>query len=136
VKRPSLSTTSIPADPGFPWTDLIPIGLLAFQAAGKVVASRVLGYNAMPSVVLTTLYNDLASDPGLFTAGLTANVPRNRRAGGLIMYFVGATVGGVLAKSTVGFAGALWLSAIMKIGLVSCWLLWKEDENEDEDEES
>ena len=137
AKRPSsITVADTPSDPGFPWADLIPIGLLAFQAAGKVVASRVLGYNALPSVVLTTLYNDLVSDPGLFTAGLMGNVQRNRRAGGLVLYFGGAIVGGALAKSTVGFAGALWFAAFVKILLVAAWLLWHEDKNDVEDEES
>jgi hypothetical protein len=126
--------SGIPRDIGFPTMDLVSIGLLSFQAAGKVVASRVLGYNALPSVVLTTLYNDLAADPALFTAGLMGNVQRNRRFGGLVFYIFGALIGGVFARSSLGFAGALWFTAGIKVLIVIGWLLWRED-GKDFDEE-
>jgi hypothetical protein len=126
--------SGIPRDLGFPSMDLVSIGLLSFQAAGKVVASRVLGFNALPSVVLTTLYNDLASDPALFTAGLMGNVQRNRRFGGLVFYIFGALIGGVFARSSVGFAGALWFTAGIKVVIVIAWLFWRE-EGKDHDEE-
>lgn len=119
---------------GFPVMDLVPIGLLSFQAAGKVVASRVLGLNPLPAVVLTTLYNDLASDPALFTAGLAGNVQRNRRVGGLVFYVVGSLVGGAFARSSVGFAGALWFTAGLKCFIVGAWLLWREEGKEVEGE--
>ena len=124
----------IPAHPGFPWTDLIPIGLLSFQAAGKVVASRVLEYNGLPCVVLTSLYTDLMSDPGLFTAGLTSNVQRNRRVGGAVFYFIGAVLGGFAAGSDIGFSGALWIAAILQFIVAAAWMLWPVAEDEDEDE--
>jgi hypothetical protein len=127
--------SGIPRDIGFPSMDLVSIGLLSFQAAGKVVASRVLGFNALPSVVLTTLYNDLASDPALFTAGLMGNVQRNRRAGGLLSYVFGALMGGVFARSSVGFAGALWFTAGIKVLTVGAWLVWREEGKESDDEE-
>ncbi|KAK5174057.1 uncharacterized protein LTR77_001137 [Saxophila tyrrhenica] len=127
---------AIPADPGFRWADLIPIGLLSFQAAGKVVASRMLDYNAMPCVVLTTLYTDLASDPGLFTAGLTGNVNRNRRAGGAVFYFLGAVVGGAAAAHSIGFSGALWIAAGVHLGIVICWMLWRAEEEGKGEEEA
>ena len=127
--------SGIPADIGFPTMDLVSIGLLSFQAAGKVVASRVLGFNALPSVVLTTLYNDLASDPALFTAGLMGNVQRNRRFGGLLFYTFGALVGGAFARSSLGFAGALWFTAGIKVLIVVAWLLWREEGKGSEDEE-
>ena len=125
----------IPRDLGFPSMDLVAIGLLSFQAAGKVVASRVLGFNALPSVVLTTLYNDLASDPALFTAGLMGNVQRNRRFGGLVFYIFGALLGGVFARSSVGFAGALWFTAGIKVLIVVAWLMWREEEEKERDGE-
>jgi len=131
-RHPSLSTSIIPSDPGFPWADLIPIGLLSFQAAGKVVASRMLEYNALPCVVLTTLYTDLVSDPGFFSAGLWGNVQRNRRAGGAVAYFVGAVVGGAAAAHEIGFSGALWLAAGVHLGIVGAWMGWTGDEGEGE----
>jgi hypothetical protein len=124
----------VPQDIGFPSMDLVPIGLLSFQAAGKVVASRVLGYNALPAVVLTTLYNDLASDPALLTAGLMGNVQRNRRMGGLLSYICGALLGGTFASGSLGFAGALYFTAGIKFLVVMGWLVWR-DEGKDVDEE-
>ena len=109
----------------FPFLDLLPIGLLAFQSAGQVVASRVLKYNAMPTVVLTTLYTDLMMDSHLLTAGLFEEPQRNRRAASAIMLFVGAVIGGVIAKSWLGFAGALWIGAFMKGLMVFAWFFWK-----------
>lgn len=109
----------------FPFLDLLPIGLLAFQSAGQVVASRVLKFNAMPTVVLTTLYTDLMIDAHLLTAGLFEDPQRNRRAASAIMLFVGAVIGGVIAKSWLGFAGALWIGAFLKGLMVLSWLLWK-----------
>jgi uncharacterized membrane protein YoaK (UPF0700 family) len=112
-------------DSTFPFIDLLPIGLLAFQSAGQVVASRILKYNAMPTVVLTTLYTDLMMDSHLLTAGLFEDPQRNRRAASAIMLFVGAVIGGVIAKSWLGFAGALWIGAFLKSLMVLAWLLWK-----------
>jgi len=134
VKDPSVFA-GVPADIGFPSSDLIPIGVLSFQAAGKVLVSRVLGRNALPAVVLTTLYNDLMADPGLFTAGLTGNVQRNRRAVAIVMYFGGAVIGGACARSTIGFAGALWISAGLTGCIVVAWLLWNEERKEQGDAE-
>lgn len=128
------SLLGVPDDIGFPTLDLVPIGLFSFQAAGKVVASRVLGLNALPAVVLTTLYNDLASDPALFTAGLGGNVQRNRRVGGLVSYVFGSLIGGAFARSSVGFAGALWFTVGLKACIVGAWLLWREEKKEEERE--
>jgi hypothetical protein len=131
---PSIST--IPANPGFPWIDLVPIGLLSFQAAGKVIASRILEYTGLPCVVLTTLYSDLISDPGLFTAGLYSNVQRNRRAGGAALYFVGAVVGGVAASTPMGFSGGLWMAAVMHFVIMGFWMSWwAENDTNSSDEE-
>jgi len=110
----------------FPWSDLCPIALLAFQSAGQVVASRVLKYNSMPTVVLTSLYCDLMSDPHLFTAGLFDDADRNRRAGGAIVLFAGASIGAALSKTSVGFGGIMWIASGLKAIMVLAWLLWKQ----------
>ena len=110
----------------FDYVELCPIALLAFQSAGQVVASRVLKYNSMPTVVLTSLYCDLMSDPNLLTAGLFEDPDRNRRAGGAVMLFVGATIGGALMKTSVGYVGALWLATGIKGSLVLAWLVWRQ----------
>ena len=129
-----LTIDGIPADPGFPWTDLIPIGLLSFQAAGKVVESRMVQQNALPVVVLTTLYSDLVSDPALFTAGLMGNVQRNRRLGGAVFYFVGAVCGGVAAAHSIGFSGGLAIAGAVQFCVAVSWLAWPAEKS-DEDEE-
>ena len=123
----NVGVSAVPEDPGFPWTDLIPIALLSFQASGKVVASRVTSQTGLPVVVLTTLYNDLISDPALFSAGLMGNVQRNRRAGGLVFYFCGAVVGGVTASRSLGFSGGLAVAFVIQFCVAIAWAVWFEE---------
>ncbi|KIX09748.1 uncharacterized protein Z518_00829 [Rhinocladiella mackenziei CBS 650.93] len=109
----------------FAWVELCPIALLAFQSAGQIVASRVLKYNSMPTVVLTSLYCDLMSDPNLLTAGLFEDPDRNRRAVSAVILFVGATIGGALTKTSVSYSGALWIATGIKGSMVLAWTLWR-----------
>lgn len=126
----------IPEAPGFPWVDLVPIALLAFQAAAKVIASRVLECGGLPCIVLTTLYADLVSDPGFFSAGLFGNAQRNRRISAALIYFVGAVLGGVAAATSIGFVGGLYIAAGLQTATAISWLFWRADKHdEDEDEE-
>ena len=106
------------------WVDLAPLALLAFQSAGQVVASRILKYNELPTVVLTTAYCDLMSDPHLFTAGLLDDPQRNRRVLAAVMLFVGAVSGGIMVNGWVGLKGALWLGAALKAAMVLAWVSW------------
>ena len=127
----------LPADPGFPWLDLVPIALLSFQASGKVVASRMTGHIGLPVVVLTTLYNDLIADPSLFSfsLGLAGNLQRNRKFGGLLLYFVGAGVGGWAARSPIGFSGGLGVAGAVQVLVAVAWGIWvgeKEEEGNDD----
>ena len=126
----------IPRDPGFPWEDLITIGLLSFQAGAKLLTSRVLDYAGLPVVILTTMYADLVSDPGLFSVDLFGNPQRNRRAGAALFYFVGAVVGGVAASQSIGFSGGLMIATGIQIVLVIAWLVWKEEVIEEDDSET
>ena len=103
--------------------ELIPIALLAFQSAGSITSTRALGYNEIPSVVLTSVYFDLASDPKLIS-GPTGNVKRNRRAGAVIMLLIGAIVGGWLSRSAGGMESALWISAGIKFVIGFVWFGW------------
>ncbi|BCR88767.1 YoaK family protein [Aspergillus chevalieri] len=103
--------------------ELIPIALLAFQSAGSITSTRALGYNEIPSVVLTSVYFDLASDPKL-VSGPTGNVKRNRRAGAVVMLLVGAIVGGWLSRSAGGMESALWISAGIKFVIGFVWFGW------------
>jgi uncharacterized membrane protein YoaK (UPF0700 family) len=114
--------------PGTHWHVVVPLALLAFQSSGQAVASRVLQYNGLPSVVLTSTYCDLFSDPKLFTVGLTENPERNRRAVAPILLLAGACSGGLFAKSPIGLAGALWTAVGLKACIVCAWMVWKGDE--------
>ncbi|KAL9108433.1 MAG: hypothetical protein Q9227_006767 [Pyrenula ochraceoflavens] len=107
------------------WDVLVPLGLVAFQSSGQAVTSRALQYGSLTSVVLTSIYCDLWSDPALFTAPLTENLERNRRAAAPVLLLIGALLGGVWAHSSVGLPGALWTAAAIKGVIVVAWLVWK-----------
>ncbi|KAI1764019.1 hypothetical protein GGR53DRAFT_495266 [Hypoxylon sp. FL1150] len=103
------------------WPVLVPIALVAFQSCGQAVASRALKYNALTSVVLTSIYCDLFSDAELLAP---INPERNRRVGAPVLLLIGAVLGGVLARSVVGAAGVLWIAAAMKLVVVIFWFVW------------
>lgn len=126
----SIAGSTLPRDPGFPWTDLIPVALLAFQAAGKVVASRALEYNPLTAVVLTTLYADMVSDPRFLTAGLMSNGPRNRKLAAVALYFAGAVLGGVAASSSIKFTGGLIIATAIQLAMALAWLVWRSDDGD------
>ncbi len=106
------------------WQVVVPLALVAFQSSGQAVTSRALQYNSLTSVVLTSIYCDLFSDP-LLMAGITQNAERNRRAGAPLLLLVGAILGGLWSHSPVGLAGALWTAAALKIVIMIAFLLWK-----------
>lgn len=106
------------------WNVLLPLALVAFQACGQAVTSRALRYNALTSVVLTSIYCDLFSDSDLFKLD---NVERNRRAAAPILLLAGAVLGGLLSHSSLGIQGALWTAAILKSLMVVLWIIWPEE---------
>lgn len=106
-----------------PWVGLS-IALIAFQSAGQAVASRALQYSGLTSVVLTSNYCDLFSDPRLFELGLQDNPERNRRTAAPILLLGGAMIGGVWAHSSVGLIGALWTAVGLKAIVVMAWFVW------------
>ena len=110
----------------FPGSDFAAITILAFQSAGQIVASRALKYNAMPTVVLTSLYCDLMSDAQLFTAPLGQNADRNRRFLGAALLLCGAISGAFLTKSDTGFKGGLWIAVVIKVFMTVAWFFWKQ----------
>jgi hypothetical protein len=108
------------------WHVLLPIALVAFQACGQAVVSRALKYNALTSVVLTSIYCDLFSDADLFAL---RNVERNQRTAAPLLLLLGAFLGGKFAHSTLGVAGALWTAAVLKAMVVVVWIVWPSDNN-------
>ncbi|KAL8982610.1 MAG: hypothetical protein Q9177_005218 [Variospora cf. flavescens] len=91
---------------------LIGIPFLAWQFGAQVASSRALGYNEIPTTVLTSVYNDLASDSKLWT---WKNVKRNRRAGAALMLLLGGICGGWLSKLKNGFGIVLWVGGLIKV---------------------
>lgn len=118
------TTADMGLDGGPLFLELIPIALLAFQSAGGMTCSRSLGYNEIPTVVLTSVYFDIASDANILQKP-TANVKRNRRVGGVVALLVGAIVGGWMSRSSGGMESALWLAAGLKFVAAFGWLIWK-----------
>ncbi|KAK3366829.1 hypothetical protein B0T24DRAFT_633738 [Lasiosphaeria ovina] len=118
----AVTATGTPADKEEAgWRVLVPIALVAFQSCGQAVTSRALRYNALTSVVLTSIYCDLFSDSELFAL---LNAERNRRAGAPLFLLLGAFLGGRFAHSSFGVAGALWAASALKMAVVVAWLVW------------
>jgi hypothetical protein len=123
-----LSTLSIvPPDAGETIPDnfivLLPVVLLSIQAGGQCVVSRFLGYNELPSIVLTSAYCDLAMDEKAF-AGVTENAKRNRRILSMIMVVTGAIAGGFMTKG--GDIGpTIWTVAVIKLCMAGVWMIWR-----------
>jgi hypothetical protein len=111
------------------WEVLVPIALVAFQSCGQAVTSRALNYNALTSVVLTSIYCDLFSDMELFAL---ANVERNRRVAAPALLLCGAVLGGLFAHSEVGIAGALWTATGLKFLATLAWFVWPADPSEED----
>ncbi|KAK9371770.1 uncharacterized protein V1513DRAFT_306258 [Lipomyces chichibuensis] len=109
--------------------ELIPLFLLAFQGGGQMAASRGMGFNELPTTVLTSVYYDLSSDPKL-AAWPSQNVKRNRRIGGVIALLIGAIAGGWIFKSKDGLAIILWIAAGIKLTISVSWCFWKGEKDE------
>ncbi|OAL55186.1 hypothetical protein IQ07DRAFT_528524 [Pyrenochaeta sp. DS3sAY3a] len=106
------------------WQVLVPLASVAFQSSGQAVTSRALQYSGLTSVVLTSNYCDLFSDPNLF---VLHNVERNRRIAAPVLLLLGACFGGLFAHSSVGLAGALWTAVVLKAFAVVAWIFWKSE---------
>ncbi|POS76261.1 hypothetical protein DHEL01_v205336 [Diaporthe helianthi] len=103
---------------------LVPVAFLAFQFGGQIVTSRILGFNEVPTNVLTSLYCDLFSDP-LIIAPIGENVKRNRRVVAVLLMVAGGIIGAWLQKSKAGMPAALWVGGAVKMLIAVSWLLWK-----------
>lgn len=113
-------------------SSLVPLCLIAFQSSGQMVISRVLKYNGMTSVVLTSNYCDLFADRQLFTASIGEDPERNRRIMAPLLLLLGAAIGGIFAHSDVGNNGALWTALILKSMVMVAWIFWAAESQDDE----
>lgn len=107
------------------WLSEIPIALLSFQSAGQIIGSRVLSLAEIPSVVLTSMLCDIASDPKL-TAPMHENVKRNRRLMAFWAILIGAVLGGFISQATGKMQVVLWIAGGLKLLLVLAWAYWAE----------
>lgn len=117
-----------PNDDQVGWRVLVPLALVAFQSCGQAVTSRALKYNALTSVVLTSIYCDLFSDKDLFAWD---NVERNRRVAAPVLLLAGAVAGGLFAETRLGIAGALWTAAALKFLMVVTWFFWPAESDDE-----
>ncbi|TVY64316.1 hypothetical protein LSUE1_G009247 [Lachnellula suecica] len=102
--------------------ELLPLAFLAFQSGGQIVTSRLLGFNEVPTTVLTSVYCDLASDPNVLAAD---NVKRNRRVAAVLSILIGGIVGGWISRSPATLSTNFWIAAAIKIGIAISWSVWK-----------
>lgn len=113
--------STIPDD--IDWWQMIPIALLSFQSAGQIVGSRALGLAEIPTVVLTSMIHDIATDPALM-GPLKENVKRNRRVLAFFAILIGAIAGGFTAEKTDRMQVPLWIAGGIKLCVVGAWLVW------------
>lgn len=117
------------------YLDLLPIVILAFEAAGQVCLSRVLSLIELPTIVLSTLYHDWTADllctrqiwrqsSGVKEFVFVYGRRQNKRLASILALFLGAFVGGEMFKSKIGMAGGLWLAAALKAGIIFAFSLW------------
>lgn len=121
-----------PLDLNFPV--ILALTLISLQSSGQAYLSRIFGYNSLTSVVLTSLYLDLFSDPHLFSHH---HGEKFRRIAAVVCLLAGAMLGGCMVNFGLwgGLKGALWVAVGLKgvVGL-GCWF-WRGVEEEEEEEE-
>lgn len=123
---------NLPLDLNFPV--ILALTLISLQSSGQAYLSRIFGYNSLTSVVLTSIYLDLFSDPHLFSHH---HGEKFRRIAAVVCLLAGAMVGGCMVNFGLwgGLKGALWVAGGLKgvVGL-GCWF-WRGVEEEEEEEE-
>lgn len=105
------------------WRQCLPIALLSFQSAGQIVASRALGHDTIPTVVLTSMLHDIATDPRILVKW-GENETRFQRMGAFAAVVIGAVLGGFLSVSTGRMQSTLWVVGGLKLGIAAAWGVW------------
>ena len=118
-----VTTDSIPESNPNSLLILIAIPFLATQFGAQVATSRALGFNEIPTTVLTSVYNDFASDTKLWA---WSNPKRTRRVVAVVMVLLGGICGGWLSRLKNGFQIVLWLGGAIKILLGVSWTTFTE----------
>ena len=103
---------------------LVAIPFLAAQSGAQIATAKSLGFNEIPTTVLTSVYNDLASDSQLLAWD---NPKRNRRIGAVTMILLGGISAGWLSRTEGRLTIVLWLGAAIKLLLTFGWLLFSSD---------
>ena len=99
----------------------IAIPFLAAQSGAQIVTAKSLGFNEIPTTVLTTTYNDLAGDPKLLA---WHNPKRNHRLGAIIMLLLGGISAGWLSRWGQSIVPVLWIGAAIKFAVTLSWLIF------------
>lgn len=105
----------------------IAIPFLAAQSGAQIVTAKSLGFNEIPTTVLTSTYNDLAGDPELWA---WQNPKRNRRVGSVILMLLGGIAAGWLSRLGKSLTLVLWPGAGIKLLLTISWLCFAADDGE------
>lgn len=92
-----------------------------------MMTSRLLGFNEVPTTVLTSVYCDFISDPGMLLP-VKENIKRNRRVCAILCIMVGGICGGWLTRSRASISAALWISGVIKLVISIAYSLWRADE--------
>ncbi|KAL8851786.1 MAG: hypothetical protein Q9221_003300 [Calogaya cf. arnoldii] len=100
---------------------LVAIPFLAAQSGAQVATAKGLGFSELPTTVLTSTYNDLATDTNLLAWN---NPKRDRRVGSVVIMILGGIGGAWLVKDTGTIVTVLWLGAAVKVLLAFSWLLF------------
>lgn len=103
---------------------LLAIPLLAAQSGAQIVTAKSLGFNEIPTTVVTSVYDDLGGDTELLAWD---NPKRNRRVGAVAMILLGGISAAWLSRGGCSLVVVLWLGAAIKLLLSFSWLLFRAD---------
>lgn len=101
--------------------ELLPIFFTAAQFGAQISVSRILNVGEIPTTVLTSVYTDIAIDPKII-APWSKNPKRNNRVLTVVLILAGGIVGGWIARTEAGLAGALWTAGGIKALLALGWV--------------